>query len=75
MSSDKNWSVDDGASSKLVRKAKESPFVPIGKLTMNRCLRELCHVGLLAAVICLHACCSSLTFVAGEWAGPHWDAV
>ncbi|XP_023689137.1 HIG1 domain family member 1C-like [Paramormyrops kingsleyae] len=30
MSSDKNWSDDDGASSKLVRKAKESPFVPIG---------------------------------------------
>ncbi|XP_048856393.1 HIG1 domain family member 1C-like isoform X2 [Brienomyrus brachyistius] len=30
MSSDKNWSDDDGASSKLVRKAKESPFVPVG---------------------------------------------
>ncbi|KAF5896396.1 HIG1 domain family member 1A, mitochondrial-like, partial [Clarias magur] len=30
MSSSSNWSADEGQSSKLVRKAKESPFVPIG---------------------------------------------
>ncbi|KAL4655584.1 HIG1 domain family member 1A, mitochondrial-like [Arapaima gigas] len=31
MCSDKNWTIsDDGQSSKLVRKVKESPFVPIG---------------------------------------------
>ncbi|XP_026857767.2 HIG1 domain family member 1A, mitochondrial-like isoform X2 [Electrophorus electricus] len=30
MSSNKNWSADEEHSSKLVRKAKESPFVPIG---------------------------------------------
>ncbi|KAI4899082.1 hypothetical protein NFI96_022008 [Prochilodus magdalenae] len=30
MCADRNWSADEGQSSKLVRKAKESPFVPIG---------------------------------------------
>ncbi|XP_076841725.1 HIG1 domain family member 1A, mitochondrial-like [Brachyhypopomus gauderio] len=30
MCSDKNWSADEEHSSKLVRKARESPFVPIG---------------------------------------------
>ena len=34
MASDKNWSQDDGQS-KFMRKAKESPFVPIGKLRRN----------------------------------------
>lgn len=28
---EKNWSVDEDGSSKLMRKAKDSPFVPIGK--------------------------------------------
>ncbi|KAJ8412070.1 hypothetical protein AAFF_G00143370 [Aldrovandia affinis] len=30
MASGKNWSFDDDHSSKFMRKAKESPFVPIG---------------------------------------------
>ncbi|MCJ8750298.1 hypothetical protein PDJAM_G00261060 [Pangasius djambal] len=30
MSSSSSWSADEDQSSKLVRKAKESPFVPIG---------------------------------------------
>ncbi|KAF4093730.1 hypothetical protein AMELA_G00005330 [Ameiurus melas] len=30
MSSNSNWSADEDQSSKLMRKAKESPFVPIG---------------------------------------------
>ncbi|XP_061075572.1 HIG1 domain family member 1A, mitochondrial-like [Conger conger] len=30
MASDKSWSDDDSQSSKFMRKAKESPFVPIG---------------------------------------------
>uniref|UniRef100_A0A3B1K9N6 HIG1 hypoxia inducible domain family member 1A n=1 Tax=Astyanax mexicanus TaxID=7994 RepID=A0A3B1K9N6_ASTMX len=30
MSADRNWATDEAQSSKLVRKAKESPFVPIG---------------------------------------------
>ncbi|XP_058229412.1 HIG1 domain family member 1A, mitochondrial-like [Hemibagrus wyckioides] len=30
MSSNSSWSVDEDQSSKLMRKAKESPFVPVG---------------------------------------------
>ncbi|XP_028853648.1 HIG1 domain family member 1A, mitochondrial-like [Denticeps clupeoides] len=30
MSSDRNWSYEEDHSSKFLRKAKESPFVPVG---------------------------------------------
>lgn len=35
MSSNSSWSADEDQSSKLMKKAKESPFVPIGKLHTN----------------------------------------